>query len=60
MARHVHNIQSEGHADWAGKRDVLTGEGLGVTSDAIFNCVHQNSVHSVPPFKERQLFEYQS
>jgi len=22
MARHVHNIQSAGHADWAGKRDV--------------------------------------
>jgi hypothetical protein len=56
MAPHVHNIQSAGHADWAGKRDVLIGEGLGVTSVAIFNCVHQNSVHSIPLFKERQLF----
>jgi len=60
MARYVHNIQTAGHADWAGKRDVLNGEGLGVTSEAIFNCLHQTSVHSIPLFMERQLFVYQS
>jgi hypothetical protein len=59
MARHVYNIQSAGHADWAGKRD-LTGEGLGVTSEALFNSIRQTSFHSIPLFKERQLFVYQS
>ena len=60
MAQHVHNIQSARDADWAVKRDVLIGDGLGVTSEAIFNCVHQTSVHSLSLFKERQLFVYQS